>query len=657
MRPIAHLFLALFFSSIFLACNDGPDMPEGPNPNRIQLSSARLGSQSILGGSPQVNPSDRLTLVFSEAVSRDAATHISLIDNQGNLIDYDFDLQDMARIVELKLSQIAQEGDELRLEITSDLVAESGATFPGVTIPFSISKESLTILRVEASGIDLTVTTTVSDIPVRPIFTLEVSHPVPISVLQDELVLVGDKNYPLTVNSLGGNSYELTLAEDLTDLKKLNFLLPSSIGTAVDRPFTTRSFAFYTGENAEPDFPVISDEELMTLVQAQTFRYFWDFAHPVSGMALERNTSTNTVTAGGSGFGLMAMIVGVERGFITRQEAIDRWLKIMNFLEGADRFHGVWPHWMNGSTGAVRPFSEFDDGGDLVETAFLVEGMLTVRQYLDENDPTEVALIDQINRLWTAVEWDWHRNGDQQVLYWHWSPNHAWRINLPLRGYNEGLITYVLAAGSPTHSIPASVYDEGWARNGGMRNGNEFYGIELPLGSGFGGPLFFEHYSFLGINPTDLKDPYASYWEQAVNHTLINRAYCVDNPQDYVAYGEQCWGLTASDGNGGYSAHSPTNDRGVITPTAALSSFPYTPDESMEAMRFFYYALGDRLWGDMGFYDAFNLTEGWTASSYLAIDQGPIICMIENHRTGLLWDLLMSAPEIQDGLDKLGFTY
>jgi hypothetical protein len=229
-------------------------------------------------------------------------------------------------------------------------------------------------------------------------------------------------------------------------------------------------------------------------------------------------------------------------------------------------------------------------------------------------------------------------------------------MNMPVKGYNEALITYFLAAASPTHSIDADVYHQGWAGNGSIVNGKTFYNVMLPLGYDYGGPLFFTHYSFLGLDPRNLSDTYANYWTQNQNHTLINYAYCVANPLHYVGYGESCWGLTASDDQDGYSAHSPTNDLGVITPTAALSSFPYTPDQSMAALKFFYYTLGDRLWGDYGFYDAFNLTEGWTADSYLAIDQGPIVVMIENYRSGLLWDLFMSAPEVQTAKTKLGFN-
>jgi len=335
---------------------------------------------------------------------------------------------------------------------------------------------------------------------------------------------------------------------------------------------------------------------------------------------------------------------------------VSRLNTIVNFLESADRFHGAWSHWLNGSNGAVVPFSANDNGGDLVETSFLIQGLLTLRQYLDTSSPEEQDLIERINDLWESVEWNWYTQG-QDVLYWHWSPDKGWIMNHQIKGYNECLITYVLAASSPTHGIEPSVYHKGWASNGGMANGKTYYNYQLPLGSDLGGPLFFSHYSFLGLDPRNLSDTYANYWDQNVNHTLINRAYAIENPESFVGYSEAIWGLTASDNRNGYSAHSPTNDLGVITPTAAISSLPYTPDESMQALRFFYYSLGDRLWGDYGFYDAFNLTEGWTANSYLAIDQGPIIIMIENYRSSLLWELFMSAPEVQEGLDKLGFEY
>jgi hypothetical protein len=404
----------------------------------------------------------------------------------------------------------------------------------------------------------------------------------------------------------------------------------------------------------------LSDTALLELVQKQTFRYFWDFAHPVSNMARERsNTSFNygheVVTTGGTGFGVMAVVVAAERKWITRDTAARFLLKMVNFLLKADAFHGVFPHWLNGETGRVIPFSRKDDGADLVESSFLLQGLLTVRQYFNANDRVENELRNKINRIWNDVEWSWFTKGGEEVLYWHWSPNNDWSMNFPLRGYNECLITYVLAASGDRHPVSPAVYHRGWAQGSIFRNGRTYYGIKLPLGMDYGGPLFFTHYSFLGLDPRGLKDRYADYWEQNVNHTLINRAHCLENPKNFKGYGENSWGLTASDNHRGYAAHSPTEDLGVITPTAALSAFPYTPEYSMQALKHFYFDLGDKIWSEYGFVDAFNETENWYAKSHLAIDQGPIIVMIENHRTGLLWKLFMSCPEVKNGLRKLGF--
>lgn len=404
----------------------------------------------------------------------------------------------------------------------------------------------------------------------------------------------------------------------------------------------------------------LSDDQLLELVQKQTFHYFWDFAHPVSGLARERSNIAydyghETTTTGGTGFGIMAIIVAVERGWITRDTAVGHLLKMVKFLAKADKYHGVFPHWLNGATGKTIPFSSKDDGADLVETSYLMQGLLTARQYFNRNDPRENQLRNRITWMWNDVEWNWHTRGGLSMLFWHWSPNNGWSMNHEIRGWNECLITYVLAASSPRFSIGPDVYHRGWANSNHFKNQREYYGIRLPLGFDYGGPLFFAHYSFLGIDPRGLKDRYADYWTQNLNHTLINREHCVRNPQNYKGYGANCWGLTASDNHRGYGAHSPTEDLGVISPTAALSSFPYTPEYSMQALKHFYYNLGDKIWSKYGFVDAFNETVGWYADSHLAIDQGPIIVMIENYRTGLLWNLFMSIPEVQAGLKKLGF--
>lgn len=465
-------------------------------------------------------------------------------------------------------------------------------------------------------------------------------------------------NLPLTISFQDNNkTLILTSLNNLKSFSKytleINSKLKSADGGKLINPVT---ISLTSGLDNTDKFPRISDEELLTLVQQQTFKYFWDFAHPISGLARERNTSGNTVTSGGSGFGIMAIVTGIHRNFISKAEGLARMQKILAFLKTANKFHGAFPHWLNGNTGAVIPFSTKDNGADLVETSYLMQGLITARQYFNGTDAAEVSLRADINTIYNGVEWAWFTKDNGNVLYWHWSPNYTWDINLPIQGWNESLITYVMAASSPTSTISKSVYDIGWAKNGAIKNGNSYYGIQLPLGSANGGPLFFEHYSFLGINPIGLTDSYANYETQTKAHTLINYNYCVTNPAKNTGYSDECWGLTASDLPNGYGASSPTNDKGVIAPTAALSSFPYTPTESMKALNFFYYKLGDKMWGEYGFYDAFNLNDPWFASSTLAIDQGPIIIMIENYRSKLLWDLFMSAPEIKTGMKKLGFN-
>ncbi|MDR1370683.1 MAG: beta-glucosidase [Dysgonamonadaceae bacterium] len=410
----------------------------------------------------------------------------------------------------------------------------------------------------------------------------------------------------------------------------------------------------------------LSDEQLLDLVQKQTFNYFWEGAEPVSGMARERlhidniypQDDKNVITSGGSGFGIMAILAGIERGHITREEGLNRMSRIIGFLEKADHFHGVWPHWWYGETGKVKPFSKKDNGGDLVETSYLLQALLCFHQYYINGNDAEKALAARIDNLWRRAEFDWYRNG-QNVLYWHWSPQYNWEMNFPVRGYNECLIMYILAAASPTHGVPAEVYHEGWAESGKLAQSSVVEGIPLQLRQQVQpiGPLFWEHYSFLGLDPRGLKDKYADYWTENKNQTLINRAYCIRNPKNYAGYGENCWGLTSSYSIKGYSGHAPVeqSDLGVIVPTAALSSMPYTPEYSLKVMRHLYENRGDKLWGEYGFYDAFSETENWFPQRYLAIDQGTIPVMIENYRSQLLWKLFMSHPDIQNGLRKLGF--
>lgn len=397
-------------------------------------------------------------------------------------------------------------------------------------------------------------------------------------------------------------------------------------------------FSFTTAYDSM--FPRVSDSDLLTMIQEQTFKYFWNYAHPVSGLARERLGAVDTVATGGAGFGIMCLPVGVERGFITRAEAAARMRTILDFLAGAERFHGAFPHRLDGNTGKVIPSSAQDDGGDLVETSFLMQGLLAVEQYFSRDDEADIR--EAIQALWQAVEWDWYTREGQAVLYRHWSPRSGWAMNEPIVGWNEALITYVLAASSPTHPISADVYHQGWGRNRSMK----------PT---VNGPMFISHYSFLGLDPRHLSDVYANYWDHVRAHAQYNNGYCIKNEERHAGYSEDSWGLTACDTPGGYAVCSPANDKGTIAPTAALSSIPYTTQESMRAARYFYYVLGDKLWGDHGFRDAFSMDASWFSSTYMAVDQGPIVVMIENYRSGLLWALFMKNADVRQGLEKLGF--
>jgi hypothetical protein len=396
---------------------------------------------------------------------------------------------------------------------------------------------------------------------------------------------------------------------------------------------------------------------LFDFVQERTFRWFWECADAASGMAPDRTTAPpGIVTIGGTGFALMVFIVGAERGFVPRESVRERIERIVSTLERVERPHGVFPHWLDARSGGVVPFGPLDDGGDLVETAFLIQGLLAVRQYFGTDDIEDRDLRGRIDAIWQAVEWDWHKSPDDDVLLWHWSPRHGFAINHAIRGWNEGLIVYVLAASSPTHAIDPALYHRGWATGPDFRNGRTAYGIELPLGPPLGGPLFFAHHSFLGLDPRGLRDQYADYFEQNRRHVALNRAHCLANPNGCVGYGPACWGLTASDNSRGYAAHAPDTDFCVIAPTAALASFPYDPQAATQAMQHFYFDLGDRTWTEWGFTDAFSEAEGWYSGDHLAIDQGPIAIMMENHRSGLLWQLFMQAPEVREGLKRLGIS-
>lgn len=408
-----------------------------------------------------------------------------------------------------------------------------------------------------------------------------------------------------------------------------------------------------------------TDDDLLDMVQQYTTRYFVDFADSFSGMARERSNDINgnIVTTGGTGFGLMAIVAGMERNHLPRTRGVELVDKIVSFLESVERFHGAWAHWYDADTRKPFSFSRYDDGGDLVETALLMQGLLTARQYLRRANttPSERVLANRITTLWETVEWNHYTQGTDS-LYWHWSKNHGWRMNHRIKGFDETLITYVLAAASPTYPIEAKVYEACFKKSPYFINGKSYYGFKLDLGMELGGPLFFTHYSFLGLDPRGLADRHTNYFERNKAHVLIHRAYAMDNPKKHIGYGTQLWGFTSSDDPlRGYSSHHPgtDDDNGTVSPTAAISSIVYTPEQSMEVLKYLYFQKGKQLFGQYGFYDAYNpsLPIGrQVVRSYLAIDQGPIAVMIENHRSALLWQLFMSNPEIIAGLEKLGFS-
>jgi hypothetical protein len=665
------LLACVVLISFFSGCNS--DKNEPAPAGTLQLSRASVGTQEINFNSTTANnnmPLDKPIVVdFSAPLEITSVSPAASIKKDGSPIPVTISFLNEDKTFSILPSEPLKANTTYTLVVSDAIKGKNKETFSGITVEFKTVVATLSVISLKMGGVDVTALVPAQNISRTTSIELVFSSPLLTSTVTPSNIKILGKNPGTLAFALSEQNKKLTITTSnvLDHLSRYSLTISNSLQGTDDEIFNAYTKVFYTEVDPTPKLPLLPNDEdsdndntndLLSVVQSQTFKYFYDFAHPASGMARERNTSGDLVTSGGSGFGIMALIVGMERNFITREQGLERMDKIVDFLETSDRFHGAWSHWINGNTGKVIPFSANDNGGDLVETAFLVEGLITFRQYLNAGVPAEQTLINRINVLWKGVEWDWYRQNNQNVLYWHWSPDKNWVMNHQIKGWNEALIIYTLAAAADSdNTIPKSVYDAGWASNGGMKNGRMFEGVTLPLGFDYGGPLFFTHYSFLGLDPRKLNDQYANYWTQNVSHTQINYKYSVRNPKKFVGYGENCWGLTASDNQSGYSAHSPTNDLGVITPTAALSSFPYTPVESMKALKFFYYTMGDKLWGQYGFYDAFNVTENWYANSYLAIDQGPIVVMIENYRTGLLWNLFMTAPEVKAGLDKLEFTY
>ena len=431
---------------------------------------------------------------------------------------------------------------------------------------------------------------------------------------------------------------------------------PSPVASAATRPF--------------------SDDELLTMVQEASFRYYWDAAEPNSGMARESQPGDDdTIALGASGFGVMAMIVAAERGFVSRAATAERLLKITAFLERADRFKGAWPHFISGRTGKPIPmigayFGIYDDGADLVETSFMMQGLLAARGYYTRDTPAERRLRARITALWEAIDWDWFRaTPKRDALYWHWSPNYGFQMANRLQGWNETHITYLLAIASPTHPAPASIYHTGWARVGGTEPfgvPREYFGITTTqsfypptqTSPGSPGPLFFSHYSYLGYDPRGFRDRFSNYFTANQRLSQINHAYAVANPFKYKGYGADSWGITAIDGpDDQYHEYKPyLEDDGTLAPTGAISSYAYTPAASLLAIKHWYRDRGAELWDIYGFRDSFNERWDWFSGITMGLNQAPQVVMIENGRTGLVWRAFMSNPEIAAMQKKIGFV-
>ena len=409
----------------------------------------------------------------------------------------------------------------------------------------------------------------------------------------------------------------------------------------------------------QPDSAYLQDRELLDRLQRDTFRYMWEHTFAESGLAYEdsRNKASGQATIGGTGFGVSAIVAATERGWVSRESAVDRILKICLFLrDKTDRtnLHGAFPHWLNGRTGKTISFSEKDDGADLVETAFLMQGLLIARAYFTDDSARERELRDIITQLWHDVDWHWFTNSENSGLYWHWSPGHGFGMGMKITGFNEAMAAYVLALASPTHPISREAAKFWYSTDEYQPKTGNGYTIEAA--NAYAGCMFLSHYSFIGLDPRRMSDSFVKrgYMVRNTTHALMNRAYCLESAPVEHQFSEGFWGLTACDIKDGYRYQSAYNEVGTVAPTAALASMPYVPEYAMRVLWNIHDNYKKKFWGKFGPYDAFSLKDKWFASSYLAIDQLAIPCMIENYRSGLLWSLFMNIPEVKEGLGRMG---
>jgi len=395
-------------------------------------------------------------------------------------------------------------------------------------------------------------------------------------------------------------------------------------------------------------------KNVMDEQEQKVVNLFFQGAEPNSGMAYNDPSRKSVMATGATGFGIMTLIAGVERGWISREDAANHIVKIVRFLKKAERYEGAWAHWYN-VKGEIVPFGNQNDAGEIIETTFMMGGLLTACEYFNGSSEAEKEIRTTTNEFWNTINWS-HFVKDGK-FYWIWHRDTG-KYELPISGWNETLLAYILAMAAPAgHDVPVSVYKSCWQ---GSKNfyhaGREYYGYPLPLGGNYGEALFLAHYSMFGMDPRKMEDSYCFYWQQNQNHTMINRHYCINEAPEEYAYDANNWGLTACAGCGShpdYVARQPQNDDGVISPAAALGSFPYTPFYSTQVMlnlKSKYPAIN----GKYGFYASYCPAEKATAKNYLSMEQAPIAIMMENYRSGLLWSLLMKNEHVQRGLQLAG---
>jgi hypothetical protein len=403
---------------------------------------------------------------------------------------------------------------------------------------------------------------------------------------------------------------------------------------------------------------VLDDGAFLDLVQHTAFDYFWYETNPQNGLVKDRSSYTSLSSIAAVGFGLSALTVGIDRGWISREVGRARVLTTLTFLwnsphgpeADATGYNGFYYHFLDMQTGRRDGDTELST----IDTALLLGGVLHVQEYFDQLDATEARIRTLADALYRRVDWPWMQVRSVKLCH-GWKPEtgflpHDWG------GYNEAMILYLLALGSPTFPISP----QAWTAWTSSYDWQTHYGQAFVVFP----PLFGHQYSHVWVDFRNIQDTYMrakglDYFENSRRATLANRAYAIANPHGWADYGENVWGLTASDIPSSYSARGappPERDDGTITPTAAGGSFAFTPHESLAALRHMYATYRTQIWGPYGFKDAFNPSMKWFATDYLGIDQGPIVLMIENYRSGRIWHVFMQHPAIQRGLEHAGFA-